>query len=124
MFTSEFLPLLKLFLPFCHFFKCITFQHDKTKGSLVSIKLARHLRIVRFQSYLSGIYFIALFMNLCFGPLTLIDKLRGLGFCGMFLTCVVGRWDINAENNLLQIIKTFLYFEADVMKGGWNIYMF
>ncbi|OXA49809.1 hypothetical protein Fcan01_16002 [Folsomia candida] len=34
----------------------------------------------------------------------------------MFLTCVVGRWDINAENNLLQIIKTFLYFEADVMK--------
>lgn len=58
-----------------------------------------------------------MFCNVFFGPVTLADRFIGLAFLVVYFIAVIVRRDYKLENSFLQLINTFLLFEADVMKG-------
>ncbi|OXA62248.1 hypothetical protein Fcan01_00051 [Folsomia candida] len=61
-----------------------------------------------------------MFCNVFFGPVTLADRFIGLAFLVVYFIAVIVRRDYKLENSFLQLINTFLLFEADVMKDFQN----
>ncbi|OXA41510.1 hypothetical protein Fcan01_23664 [Folsomia candida] len=118
MFTTELLSLLKFHLQVCHVFRCISFKYGKKSDRFIR---TRNLQIVQFQRVLSILYFTSMFLNICLGATSLVERFQGLNFLALYFMCVVTRWDVKLGNSDLQIINTFLDFEANVMKDLSNL---
>ncbi|OXA61960.1 hypothetical protein Fcan01_00081, partial [Folsomia candida] len=104
MFRSEFLPLLKIWLPCYHILKCIPLRHDKKEDRLVAVNSVRHLRMVQFQCFLCFVYCTTMLINICFGGLTLIGKLQGFGFFCVYLMDFFSKLTHNCGVKLLKIL--------------------
>ncbi|OXA61641.1 hypothetical protein Fcan01_00721 [Folsomia candida] len=62
-------------------------------------------------------YCTSLCLNLCFGPLTTLQKLQGLVFFIAYLTASIIRWNYSLDNDPIQLIHAFLDFEATIVSG-------
>ncbi|OXA41340.1 hypothetical protein Fcan01_23704 [Folsomia candida] len=94
----------------------VSFKYDEKSDRFIRIRLHRHLKIVQMQRVLSILYFASMFLNISLGATSLVERFQGLNFLALYFLCAVTRWDVKLGNSDLQIINTFLYFEAYVMK--------
>ncbi|OXA49068.1 hypothetical protein Fcan01_16642 [Folsomia candida] len=56
-----------------------------------------------------------MFLNICIGPLTTSKKLQGLALLISPLGCLITRWNYSIDVAPIQIINTFLDFEARII---------
>ncbi|OXA63988.1 hypothetical protein Fcan01_01404 [Folsomia candida] len=118
MFSSEFLPLLKSYLPLCHVLKCIPFDYNKDSGRLETFRSAGKRSIFKLQCTLSAFYCMAMFLNLCFGPLSATEKFQGSAFFFLYLISTVARWA--PDNAPIQVVNSFLEFEHRFLSGHYH----
>lgn len=117
MYRKEFLPLLKFHLQICKILQCVPFDFDQTSGRLVRCRSHLQIRMFKLQCALSAMYCTSLCLNLCFGPLTTLQKLQGLVFFIAYLTASIIRWNYSLDNDPIQLIHAFLDFEATIVSG-------
>lgn len=118
MFRTEFLHLLKFQLRFCSFIKCSPLKYNEKLQKLQ--KLGAEPKTVVFfklQCILSALYCLAMFVNLCFGWLTLTAKFQGSVFFLLYLFATIARWDYSLNTDVIQVINTFLKFEESAVKS-------
>lgn len=116
MYTS-YLKILKFHLRSCKFVKCLPFEFAKNSGRIVLTRNLGRIRMFRFQCVLSVIYTGAMFVNICFGWLTLTEKFQGIVFFSLFFIACIHRWNWNLDITGIQVINSFLEFEEVVLKG-------
>ncbi|OXA62512.1 PAB-dependent poly(A)-specific ribonuclease subunit PAN3 [Folsomia candida] len=117
MYTS-YLKILKFHLRSCKFVKCLPFEFAKNSGRIVLTRNLGRIRMFRFQCVLSVIYTGAMFVNICFGWLTLTEKFQGIVFFSLFFIACIHRWNWNLDITGIQVINSFLEFEEVVLKDN------
>lgn len=117
MFHSDFLPMLKNNLRLCQILKCVPFEFDSKTGRLIKAKSFGHILLFRVQCVLSVMYIAALFLNLCFGPLTTTAKFQGFTFFMVYFVASWMKFNYSLDMAGTQVIHTFLDFEKYILKG-------
>ncbi|OXA39604.1 hypothetical protein Fcan01_25764 [Folsomia candida] len=116
MFHSDFLPMLKNNLRLCQILKCVPFEFDSKTGRLIKAKSFGHILLFRVQCVLSVMYIAALFLNLCFGPLTTTAKFQGFTFFMVYFVASWMKFNYSLDMAGTQVIHTFLDFEKYILK--------
>jgi hypothetical protein len=124
MFSQNFLPYLKFHLNFGNFFgiNIVNFCPLTKKFVISSSKKRREF--YRLNILLHLLHLLALFLNLCVGPLTTLKKLQGAIFCSIEFVSLVLRWDLNLDLGPVQLINSFIKFEENLLKGIFLIFNF
>lgn len=119
MYRTEFIPLLEFRLRIFKYFKCVNFEFNPKSGRFITCSSPRYISSYRRQSLLSLVYCTLLGLNLCFGPITIFQKLQGFAFFILFLNGLILRWDYNLEygRSQCQMIHTLVAFEAAIVSG-------
>ncbi|OXA54224.1 hypothetical protein Fcan01_11388 [Folsomia candida] len=120
MFSAKFLPILKFHLKFCKFLNCIPFRYNENLGRLVPIKNGHSLFKFKLQCVLSALYCGAMGANICFGRLSTTVKLQGSIFLMTYLIGAVSRWNYGLSPGPIQVINSFLLYEAGPLRGPEN----
>lgn len=115
MYQTEFLPLLKLHLKSCKFLQCVPFEFPQNSSRLVKCQSLSKIRMFKLQCILSVLYCTLFGLNLCFGPLTKIEKFQGFGFFMCYLLASITRWNYELDNGPSQLINAFLDCEETIM---------
>ncbi|OXA42961.1 hypothetical protein Fcan01_22300 [Folsomia candida] len=117
MYRTEFIPLLEFRLRIFKYFKCVNFEFNPKSGRFITCSSPRYISSYRRQSLLSLVYCTLLGLNLCFGPITIFQKLQGFAFFILFLNGLILRWDYNLEygRSQCQMIHTLVAFEAAIV---------
>lgn len=119
MFTSEFLPALKLLVRRCNFLRCIPFEFNYESQRLSRCKSNWTNRFFQSQGILSVLYTTALFLNVCRGQLSVAENFQGGIFFMVYLLGAVGKWNYSLDIAPIQIINAILDFERDVLTGKY-----
>ncbi|OXA43310.1 hypothetical protein Fcan01_22039 [Folsomia candida] len=99
----------------CHRLKCIPFEFDKKSGRFVKTKSIGLIRMFKLQCVLTAIYCTAMFLNICFGPLTMSGRLQGFAMLLASLAAGIPRWNYSIDIAPIQIINAILDFEETIM---------
>lgn len=116
MYTA-YLKFLKFHLRACKFTQCLPLEFDKRSGRVILTKNVRQIRTFRFQCVLSFTYVGAMFVNICFGWLSLSEKFQGFVFFSLFFFCCIQRWNWNLDISGIQMFNSFLDYEKYVLVG-------
>ncbi|OXA64115.1 hypothetical protein Fcan01_00282 [Folsomia candida] len=74
-----------------------------------------HIRMFRLQSVLSVVYTGAMLANICFGWLTLTERLQGFVFFSLYFFCSIQKWNWNLDIAGIQVINAFLDYEDELL---------
>ncbi|OXA64469.1 hypothetical protein Fcan01_00363 [Folsomia candida] len=84
-------------------------------GRMILTKNLRHIRMFRLQSVLSVVYVGAMLANICFGWLTLTERLQGFVFFSLYFFCSIQKWNWNLDIAGIQVINSFLDYEDELL---------
>lgn len=124
MFTTEFLPILKLRLIPCQFLNCIPFAFNPTIQRFVAIKSKKHLSIFQIQCILSVLYVLQMCLNLILSELSATQRFQGLSFFMLYFFCTIIRWNVSLDNTAIQALNSFLEFEATLTNRKTLLHIF
>lgn len=118
MFSTDFLPIFKFHLKIAHIFGCIPFTLDHSTGWLRKTQSHSRLKFFKVQCLLSILYSFTLLVNLLNGSLSLTQKAEGFVFFLIYSGMSLIRWNYKLDNSPMQVINSFLHFEADIRHKG------
>ncbi|OXA36746.1 hypothetical protein Fcan01_28486 [Folsomia candida] len=121
MFSAKFLPIPKFHLKFCKFLNCIPFRYSENLGRLVPIKNGDTLFKFKLQCVLSTLYCGAMGANIFLGGLSTTEKLQGSIFLMAYLIGAVSRWNYELSPGPIQVINSFLQYEAGPLRDLLHI---
>ncbi|XP_035702099.1 uncharacterized protein LOC118433849 [Folsomia candida] len=116
MFQAQVLQIFKMHIKVGQFLKCIPFEYYDTSGKLLKSESAEQLQFFKFQSIISALYAVTMFVNVFVGPLTLTGRFQGLTFSLIYAIAAVSGWNYRMDIIPAQVINFFLQFEEKVIK--------
>lgn len=122
MYQKEFLPLLIYHLRICDLFKCIPFEYEEKSERFAKSKSIKVIRFFKLQCILTAVHCTALFLNICFGPLTKAERLQGLSIMICSLAAAIPSWNYSIDIAPIQIINAFLDFDARIIKSKRSLF--
>ncbi|OXA39733.1 hypothetical protein Fcan01_25595 [Folsomia candida] len=118
MFTENYLRLLEINLKMSNFLCCTPFSFDVIKKRVTRVSSVRKIRFFKFQCLIALLYCITLLTNLCFGPLTILQKFQGFPLFALYTGEVVLWWNFDLDPTYMQIINPFLSLEQTKLRGA------
>lgn len=118
MYSTQFFPMLVRHLGHCRLLKAVPFEFDEYFKKLVPIKNSSDIKIFRCQCLIMLLYVVAMFLNLCVGPLTVQRKFQGFSFFAIYVILLLGKWNYELDIAPIQVINSCMQFETELVKGG------
>lgn len=124
MYTTQFFPLLVRHLGLCRLLKSVPAKFDSKLGKIVPVENPRDITIFRIQCIISLVYkyTVAMFLNLCIGPLTVPKKFQGVSFFLIYVLLLFFKWNYHLDIAPIQVVNSCVKFEKKLVKGWENFF--
>lgn len=117
MYTTDFLHLLKRHIALCRRLKTFPFDMDHKTNRLYNLADPTLNRRQKAMCVLALAYVTSLLTNLVLGKFTFAEKALGFAFLVPYGIELASMWNFGLDEDLVQVINSFMEFEKTVMKG-------
>lgn len=117
MYTTQFSPFLKRHLAICRYVKTFPYDFNPKTRRLFKVHDPKLGKRHQMMCLISLAYISTLFLGLILGNHTAAMKVIGVIFIMAYCLPLSGHWNFNLELTPIQVLNSFMDFEAKVLRG-------